>query len=53
VDLDPEFGSLGAGQPGLVTPDAGTAGITNVRRGGATIEFALDSLDTYGVVVLK
>jgi hypothetical protein len=53
VDLDPQFGSLSGDQPRLVTPDAGTSGIANVRRSGSTIEFALDSLDTYGVVVLK
>jgi hypothetical protein len=51
--LDRDSASLAGAHPRLVTPDAQTAGIADVRRNGSEIEFVIQKLDTYGVVVLE
>ena len=53
VNLDREFASLAGAQPRLLTPDPRTSGIAAVRWNGSAIEFALKSLDTYGIVILE
>lgn len=53
VNLGREFVSLANAQPRLLSPDAKTAGITAVRRDGSGIEFVLETLDTYGILLLE
>jgi hypothetical protein len=51
VNLGDEFAALTTSNPVVFTPD-GSGAITNVKRVGSTLEFTLDRLDTYTVVVL-
>lgn len=51
--LDRDSASLAGAHPRLITPDAQTAEIADVRRNRAEIEFTIHKLDTYGVVVLE
>ena len=52
VNLDKEFLPLADGKPRLIAPDAGTRGLTAARRNGSAIEFTVERLDVYGVVLL-
>jgi hypothetical protein len=51
VNLGAEFAAVTTANPVVLTPD-GQGAITNVKRAGSTLEFTLDRLDTYTVVVL-
>lgn len=51
VNFDEEFLALAAAQPRLLTPDSGTAGLKAVQRMNSTVEFSLETLKTYGVIV--
>ncbi len=53
VNLDREFASLADTLPRLLTPDSQTEGLAAVRSGVSTVEFQIQNLDTYGVVVIE
>jgi hypothetical protein len=53
VNLDQEFRPLAGAQPRLVTPDGATGGIGPLRRASSAVEFTLNILDNYAVVVLE
>ncbi len=53
VNLDREFGSLAGAQPRLLTPDSKTGAVVGMRRSRSAVEFTLQTLDTYGVVLLE
>ena len=53
VNLGREFASLKGARPRLVTPDASTAGFAVAPGGGSAVEFTIQVLDTYGIVVIE
>ena len=53
VNLGREFASLAGMRPRLLTPDSQTTGLAAAQSGASTVEFQIQSLDTYGVVVIE
>lgn len=52
VHLGREFASLAGPRPRLLTPDSQTAGLATALSGASTVELQIQSLETYGVVVI-
>jgi hypothetical protein len=52
VNLGREFASLAGMRPRLLTPDSQTTGLAAAQSGASTVELQIQSLDTYGVVVI-
>ncbi|HSB15199.1 MAG TPA: hypothetical protein VLE22_12130 [Bryobacteraceae bacterium] len=53
VNLGREFALLAGAQPRLLTPDLQTEGLVTARSGASTVEFQIQNLDTYGVIVIE